>query len=138
MTRLTREHRRWLKRLACGKIPDSEWPLGFDRRGRLNIFDPGEPVPPPRIRNGGRAPRARPAPAAERDLSVGLGFVPNMTDAEMRRRMAREVLEGTKDRLENSPPIGWHPVTKTIRTEMPILRVVPDEAPDRARPLPLP
>jgi len=54
-----------------------------------------------------------------------------MTDAEMRRRMAREVLEGTKDRLENSPPIGWDPVTKTIRTAMPVLRVVPD-LPDRA------
>jgi hypothetical protein len=58
--------------------------------------------------------------------------MPNMTDAEMRRRMAREVLKGTKDRLENSPPIGWDPGTKTIRTEMPVLRVVPDEAPDRA------
>jgi len=58
---------------------------------------------------------------------------PAMTDAEMRRRMAREVLEGTKDRLENSPPIGWDPVTKTIRTEMPALRVVPDDPPDRAR-----
>jgi hypothetical protein len=57
---------------------------------------------------------------------------PDMTDAEMRRRMAREVLAGTKDRLENSPPIGWDPVTKTIRTAMPVLRVVPDVAPDRA------
>ena len=38
---------------------------------------------------------------------------PEMTDAEMRCRMAREVLEGTKDRLENSPPIGWDPVNKT-------------------------
>jgi hypothetical protein len=55
-----------------------------------------------------------------------------MTDAEMRRRMAREVLEGTKDRLENSPPIGWDPGTKTIRTEMPVMRVVPDDPPDRA------
>jgi len=62
---------------------------------------------------------------------------PDMTDAEMRRRMAREVLEGTKDRLENSPPIGWDPAAQTIRTEMPVLRVVPD-LPDRARPLPLP
>jgi hypothetical protein len=57
---------------------------------------------------------------------------PNMTDAQMRRRMAREVLEGTKDRLENSPPIGWDPVTKTIRTEMPVLRIVPDDPPARA------
>jgi len=62
---------------------------------------------------------------------------PAMTDAEMRRRMAREVLEGTKDRLENSPPIGWDPVTKTIRTEMPALRVVPDDPPDRAGTCPL-
>jgi hypothetical protein len=64
-----------------------------------------------------------------------LGFVPNMTDSEMRRRMAREVLAGTKDRLhgdEANIPIGWDPVAKTIRTAMPVLRVVPDDPPDRA------
>ena len=59
MTKLSKAHRRWLKRLATGKIPDHEWPIGIDSRGRL-------------------------------------------------------------------------------RTEMPILIVVPDEAPDSARPLPLP
>jgi hypothetical protein len=59
---------------------------------------------------------------------------PNMTDAEMRRRMAREVLEGTKDRLhgdEARVPLGWDPRTETIRSEMPMLRVVPDDPPDR-------
>ena len=59
MTKLSKTYRRWLKRLATGKIPDHEWPIGFDSRGRL-------------------------------------------------------------------------------RTAMPILTVVPDEPPDRARPLPLP
>jgi hypothetical protein len=66
---------------------------------------------------------------------------PAMTDAEMRRRMAREVLAGTKDRLhgdEANIPIGWDPVAKTIRTTMPTLKVMPDEPPDPSRPLPLP
>jgi hypothetical protein len=31
--------------LATGKIPDAEWPIGFDARGRLCIPEHGEPVP---------------------------------------------------------------------------------------------
>jgi hypothetical protein len=37
MTKLSKAYRRWLKRLATGKIPDSEWPIGFDSRGRLRL-----------------------------------------------------------------------------------------------------
>jgi hypothetical protein len=54
----------------------------------------------------GAAPAAHPQ-TGERDLSLRVGFVrlvlreamspPEMSDAEVRRRMAREVLEGTKD-----------------------------------------
>lgn len=32
VTMLSKQHRRWLKRLATGKIPDAEWPLGFNSR----------------------------------------------------------------------------------------------------------
>jgi hypothetical protein len=45
MTKLTREHRRWLKRLATGKIPDHLWPIGVDGRGRLRTWEPGQPLP---------------------------------------------------------------------------------------------
>jgi hypothetical protein len=46
MTRLTKAHRRWLKRLATGKIRDEEWPIGFDARGRLRFVEPGQCPPP--------------------------------------------------------------------------------------------
>ena len=49
VTKLSKAHRRWLKRLATGKVPDAEWPLGFDARGRLCISEPGEPRPPIKI-----------------------------------------------------------------------------------------
>jgi len=49
MTQLSKAHRRWLKRLVSGKVPDAEWPLGIDRRGRLRSSDPGQPVPPIKI-----------------------------------------------------------------------------------------
>jgi hypothetical protein len=45
VTKLSKEHRRWLKRLATGKIADHLWPIGVDRRGRLRISDPGAPAP---------------------------------------------------------------------------------------------
>jgi hypothetical protein len=45
MIELSREHKRWLKRLVTGKIPDNEWPIGVDRRGRLRISEPGAPMP---------------------------------------------------------------------------------------------
>ena len=32
-----------------GRVPDHLWPLGFDSRGRLNILEPGQPLPEPRI-----------------------------------------------------------------------------------------
>jgi hypothetical protein len=40
MTRLSKSYWRWLKRLATGKIPDREWPIGFDSRGRLRTEMP--------------------------------------------------------------------------------------------------
>jgi hypothetical protein len=43
--KLSKQHRRWLKRLATGKIPDHLWPVGIDARGRLNISEPGQPPP---------------------------------------------------------------------------------------------
>ena len=49
MTKLSMEHRRWLKRLATGKIPDHLWPIGVDARGRLRIVESGQPLPEPKI-----------------------------------------------------------------------------------------
>jgi hypothetical protein len=46
MTKLSKEHRRWLKRLATGKVPDHLWPIGVDARGRLRIVEPGQSPPP--------------------------------------------------------------------------------------------
>jgi hypothetical protein len=47
-----------------GKVPDAEWPLGFDRRGRLCISEPGEPVPPITVVTEEEAREiARPPPA---------------------------------------------------------------------------
>jgi hypothetical protein len=46
MTRLTKAHRRWLKRLATGKVPDHLWPVGFNSRGQLQVLQPGQPPPP--------------------------------------------------------------------------------------------
>ena len=51
---------------------------------------------------------------------------PEMTNAKVRRRMAREVLQGTQDRLhgkEASIPIGIDPKTGDLRTEMPLVKV---------------
>ena len=54
---------------------------------------------------------------------------PEMTDAEkMRRRMTLGVLRGTHDRLrgkEASIPIGIDPKTGDLRTEMPVIKVLP-------------
>jgi hypothetical protein len=61
--RLTKAHRRWLKRLSTGRIPDAEWPIGFDSRGRLRISEPGEPVPAITVVSEAEA-RARPSPVA--------------------------------------------------------------------------
>jgi hypothetical protein len=44
--------------LATRKVPDAEWPLGFDARGRLCISVPGEPLPPIKIVTEAEAPRA--------------------------------------------------------------------------------
>jgi hypothetical protein len=49
MTKLSMEHRRWLKRLATGKIPDHLWPIGFNARGRLQVLEPGQSPPPIKI-----------------------------------------------------------------------------------------
>jgi hypothetical protein len=46
MTQLSRAYRRWLKRLATGKISDAEWPIGVDARGRLQVLEPGQSPPP--------------------------------------------------------------------------------------------
>jgi hypothetical protein len=43
--KLSKEHRRWVKRLATGKIPDAEWPIGIDGRGRLRTWEPGRRFP---------------------------------------------------------------------------------------------
>ena len=49
MTRLSKERRRWLKRLATEKIPGHLWPIGVDARGRLRIVEPGQEPPPIQI-----------------------------------------------------------------------------------------
>jgi hypothetical protein len=49
MTALTRAHKRWLKRLVTGKIPDHLWPIGVDGRGRLRTWEPGQSPPPIKI-----------------------------------------------------------------------------------------
>jgi hypothetical protein len=46
MTELSREHRRWLKRLVSGKVPDAEWPIGINRRSQLQVLEPGQSPPP--------------------------------------------------------------------------------------------
>jgi quercetin dioxygenase-like cupin family protein len=46
VTKLSKAHWRWLKRLATGKIPDHLWPIGVDARGRLRIVEPGQRPPP--------------------------------------------------------------------------------------------
>ena len=55
VTKLSKQHRHWLKRLATGKIPDAEWPLGFNSRGQLQVFEPGQPLPEPKIISGAEA-----------------------------------------------------------------------------------
>jgi hypothetical protein len=61
MTKLSKAYRRWLKRLATGMIPDREWPLGFDTRGRLRTEMPILRIVPadPPDRAGGRLARLR-------------------------------------------------------------------------------
>jgi hypothetical protein len=44
--KLTKEHRRWLKRLVTGRVPDHLWPVGINRRGQLNRLEPGQEPPP--------------------------------------------------------------------------------------------
>jgi hypothetical protein len=39
VTKLSKAHRRWLKRLATGKIPDHLWPIGINRRGQLQLVN---------------------------------------------------------------------------------------------------
>jgi hypothetical protein len=46
MTKLSKAHRHWLKKLASGKIPDHLWPIGVDARGQLNRLEPGQSPPP--------------------------------------------------------------------------------------------
>ena len=48
-TQLSKTHRRWLKRLVTGKIPDHLWPIGVDARGRLRTLEPGQSPPPIRV-----------------------------------------------------------------------------------------
>jgi hypothetical protein len=48
-TKLSKAHRRWLKRLVTGKIPDHLWPIGVNLRGQLNRLEPGQSPPPTRI-----------------------------------------------------------------------------------------
>jgi hypothetical protein len=63
MTQLSKAHRRWLKRLATGRIPDAEWPVGVDSRGRLRTLEPGQPLPEPEIiREDPRERRLLPLP----------------------------------------------------------------------------
>jgi hypothetical protein len=47
--KLTKEHRRWLKRLVTGRVPDHLWPVGVDARGRLRTLEPGQEPPPIKI-----------------------------------------------------------------------------------------
>jgi hypothetical protein len=49
MTTLSRAHKKWLKRLATGKVPDHLWPVGVDSRGRLQTLEPGQVPPEPTI-----------------------------------------------------------------------------------------
>jgi hypothetical protein len=46
VTKLSKAHRRWLKRLSTGKIPDHEWPIGVDSRGWLRTKMPALIVVP--------------------------------------------------------------------------------------------
>jgi hypothetical protein len=60
MGKLTKAHRRWLKRLATGRIPDKEWPIGFDARtGQIRTEMPVLKVVPDAPDDRGR-PHFRP------------------------------------------------------------------------------
>ena len=52
-----------------------------------------------------------------------------MTDAEMRRRMAREVLKATCQRLHGCGvfPLGIDPKTGELFKTMPVIKVLPPE-----------
>ena len=54
---------------------------------------------------------------------------PEMTDAEMRRRMAREVLKATYARLHGRGafPLGIDPKTGELFKTMPVIKVLPPE-----------
>ena len=63
MTKQSEGYRRFLKRLATGKVPDKEWPIGFDARGQLRTWEPGQPLPELEIiRESPRERARRPLP----------------------------------------------------------------------------
>ena len=62
---------------------------------------------------------------------------PPESDTTVLNRMRYGVLKGTQGRLhgkEAAIPIGWDPNTGTIRTRMPVLKLLPDDPPDSDHP----